>query len=486
MLQAPSHLSRVCGHGHIKKFWLMQTQKESQACENKSSVLFPSSPSASRPANRGAVKGLDSSPWSSSSAVSHSPCYGDAGATPAKHSSFTCAESLSPPSHFCKASPPLSPHSTGSSGAVADKESTYVQRDGVDSFSRTLGRDAHPATPSPRSYPLNVASELEYKCRRGSAAVMSEADLAEPLPQGGGYGCEDPLSTSAEGSPELHASHGHSHYAQQGKSTPFAAEDTSHSRFSKVEDRISPSPIANDMKPSSSHSRLSLPSAGLESVLERGRSNGVIFGSRTLENSDRDHPHQSSYVQHPALKACTFCGTTKTPMWRSGPQGPKSLCNACGIRFKKYRSFPGQNESPEFMVSPLLGPVGSKSLARPLKRKQNSVLSPCEPSRPQKMCFKSAVSDVVARQQQKKSKWHQLVVKREQSELKELNRDSSSPWHAHSGPASLKKIYGCAPFQSKLKKLAPMDDHISVSRVFAKDEEEAAVLLMHLSCGLVY
>jgi hypothetical protein len=23
------------------------------------------------------------------------------------------------------------------------------------------------------------------------------------------------------------------------------------------------------------------------------------------------------------LKACSLCGTTKTPMWRSGPQGPK-------------------------------------------------------------------------------------------------------------------------------------------------------------------
>jgi len=32
---------------------------------------------------------------------------------------------------------------------------------------------------------------------------------------------------------------------------------------------------------------------------------------------------------------CTCCGTSETPLWRSGPQGAKSLCNACGVRFKK-------------------------------------------------------------------------------------------------------------------------------------------------------
>lgn len=36
-------------------------------------------------------------------------------------------------------------------------------------------------------------------------------------------------------------------------------------------------------------------------------------------------------------KACTDCNTTKTPLWRGGPCGPKSLCNACGIRYRKKR-----------------------------------------------------------------------------------------------------------------------------------------------------
>ncbi|XP_076944233.1 GATA transcription factor 17-like [Bidens hawaiensis] len=37
------------------------------------------------------------------------------------------------------------------------------------------------------------------------------------------------------------------------------------------------------------------------------------------------------------IKTCADCGTSKTPLWRGGPAGPKSLCNACGIRSRKRR-----------------------------------------------------------------------------------------------------------------------------------------------------
>ncbi|KAJ8753391.1 hypothetical protein K2173_019790 [Erythroxylum novogranatense] len=32
---------------------------------------------------------------------------------------------------------------------------------------------------------------------------------------------------------------------------------------------------------------------------------------------------------------CGNCDTTSAPLWRNSPRGPKSLCNACRIRFKK-------------------------------------------------------------------------------------------------------------------------------------------------------
>ena len=31
-----------------------------------------------------------------------------------------------------------------------------------------------------------------------------------------------------------------------------------------------------------------------------------------------------------AQHVCDFCGTATSPEWRKGPNGPKSLCNACG------------------------------------------------------------------------------------------------------------------------------------------------------------
>ncbi|KAI4311354.1 hypothetical protein MLD38_036258 [Melastoma candidum] len=37
---------------------------------------------------------------------------------------------------------------------------------------------------------------------------------------------------------------------------------------------------------------------------------------------------------------CLHCGVEKTPQWRAGPRGPKTLCNACGVRYKSGRLVP--------------------------------------------------------------------------------------------------------------------------------------------------
>ncbi|ESQ49360.1 hypothetical protein EUTSA_v10021708mg [Eutrema salsugineum] len=46
-------------------------------------------------------------------------------------------------------------------------------------------------------------------------------------------------------------------------------------------------------------------------------------------------------------KSCAICGTSKTPLWRGGPAGPKSLCNACGIRNRKKRRIVIGNRSED-------------------------------------------------------------------------------------------------------------------------------------------
>lgn len=42
----------------------------------------------------------------------------------------------------------------------------------------------------------------------------------------------------------------------------------------------------------------------------------------------------------PSARKCTHCDIQKTPQWRAGPMGPKTLCNACGVRYKSGRLFP--------------------------------------------------------------------------------------------------------------------------------------------------
>ncbi|XWS09058.1 hypothetical protein CRYUN_Cryun40dG0053300 [Craigia yunnanensis] len=39
-------------------------------------------------------------------------------------------------------------------------------------------------------------------------------------------------------------------------------------------------------------------------------------------------------------RKCQHCGAAKTPQWRAGPLGPKTLCNACGVRYKSGRLVP--------------------------------------------------------------------------------------------------------------------------------------------------
>ncbi|KAK1267279.1 GATA transcription factor 1 [Acorus gramineus] len=39
-------------------------------------------------------------------------------------------------------------------------------------------------------------------------------------------------------------------------------------------------------------------------------------------------------------RRCWHCEAEETPQWRAGPYGPKTLCNACGVRFKSGRLVP--------------------------------------------------------------------------------------------------------------------------------------------------
>ncbi|CAA7017096.1 unnamed protein product [Microthlaspi erraticum] len=65
-------------------------------------------------------------------------------------------------------------------------------------------------------------------------------------------------------------------------------------------------------------------------------------------------------------KSCAICGTSKTPLWRSGPAGPKSLCNACGIRNRKKRRTVIGNRSEDKKKSQSRNPKLGDSLKQRL------------------------------------------------------------------------------------------------------------------------
>jgi hypothetical protein len=39
-------------------------------------------------------------------------------------------------------------------------------------------------------------------------------------------------------------------------------------------------------------------------------------------------------------RTCSHCQSSKTPQWREGPDGRRTLCNACGLRYKSHRLVP--------------------------------------------------------------------------------------------------------------------------------------------------
>ncbi|KAG2573646.1 hypothetical protein PVAP13_7KG268200 [Panicum virgatum] len=66
-------------------------------------------------------------------------------------------------------------------------------------------------------------------------------------------------------------------------------------------------------------------------------------------------PNPSAAAQQPAPgdRRCSHCGVQKTPQWRAGPEGAKTLCNACGVRYKSGRLLPEYRPacSPTFVSS---------------------------------------------------------------------------------------------------------------------------------------
>ncbi|KAH7519645.1 GATA transcription factor 4 [Ziziphus jujuba] len=79
-----------------------------------------------------------------------------------------------------------------------------------------------------------------------------------------------------------------------------------------------------------------------------------LIGTTTGKpKSKRDSSPSKAASETGGLRRCSHCASEKTPQWRTGPLGPKTLCNACGVRYKSGRLVPEYRPaaSPTFVLT---------------------------------------------------------------------------------------------------------------------------------------
>ncbi|KAK4340784.1 hypothetical protein RND71_039285 [Anisodus tanguticus] len=81
-------------------------------------------------------------------------------------------------------------------------------------------------------------------------------------------------------------------------------------------------------------------------------------GKKTVKSSapkkkESTTHHVPNMASNSEGRKCLHCATDKTPQWRTGPIGPKTLCNACGVRYKSGRLVPEYRPaaSPTFVLT---------------------------------------------------------------------------------------------------------------------------------------
>ncbi|CAG8595827.1 4562_t:CDS:2, partial [Acaulospora colombiana] len=74
--------------------------------------------------------------------------------------------------------------------------------------------------------------------------------------------------------------------------------------------------------------------------------------SKTNSRKIKPVPPMTPNVVHPPVsnssggnKKCAYCFAKNTPMWRRGPDGAGTLCNACGVKWKQGKILQGSNTS---------------------------------------------------------------------------------------------------------------------------------------------
>ncbi|KAE8692912.1 Detected protein of unknown function [Hibiscus syriacus] len=84
---------------------------------------------------------------------------------------------------------------------------------------------------------------------------------------------------------------------------------------------------------------------------------------------------RSPSEQPTEVRKCLHCEVTKTPQWREGPMGPKTLCNACGVRFRSGRLLPEYRPAASPTFVPAVHSNSHKKVVE-MRKKANLSVTP--------------------------------------------------------------------------------------------------------------
>ncbi|KAI9495482.1 hypothetical protein BDB00DRAFT_235179 [Zychaea mexicana] len=160
-----------------------------------------------------------------------------------------------------------------------------------------------------------------------------------------------PIITSAHDAEweELLNSKDQHQYHHHRKSDACSSDDTS---FDKVDMLVDPIPKNSHSNGSSSHT-----SASRAPISPRSASTTLSSNSTSNHNSNNNNNITTATTATTstsktrnnssggAVKKCLYCGSKSTPMWRRGPQGAGTLCNACGVKWKHGKILSGSTST---------------------------------------------------------------------------------------------------------------------------------------------
>ncbi|KAG8375603.1 hypothetical protein BUALT_Bualt10G0117600 [Buddleja alternifolia] len=93
------------------------------------------------------------------------------------------------------------------------------------------------------------------------------------------------------------------------------------------------------------------PAAATGPTMSSSSESDVTAAKKTVAHKNKEGTPENSTGGEG--RRCLHCATDKTPQWRTGPMGPKTLCNACGVRYKSGRLVPEYRPaaSPTFVLT---------------------------------------------------------------------------------------------------------------------------------------